>query len=698
MSVGSRRLARGKMNLTRQVFAHYFTPYPLSIDNAPAAVDYYQQGYLNPHGENNKHVAYGGFLRERPLPQTVSTSSTWQLDNYKTEVMRAYAAGLTGFSLDILGITNGSYNWERCKLVIQAVHELQIPFKVLLMPDGSADATLDATALRTAIVSLVNGPHGNALFRLSDGRLVVSPFAPELRGVAFWRDQFLPQMAAAGVPVAFVPCFLDYFANVASFDAFCYGFSFWGDRSPAGLPQISDRATDAHGRGKLFMSPVAFQDARPYTGGYQEACNTETLRGMWQKAIDTNSEWVQIITWNDYSENTQVSPSTHSGWGPLELCAYYAALFKSKSVSIATNTLYLSHRIQPYNATPVFSQTRLMQPYQYASSPRNTVEALTLLASPQQITVNIGDTTHTYTAPAGLSAQSFPLGFGSVGATMGSQTLISPFPITAKPYVQDMNYYMVSTSHNAPALLSSSYTDVANGGTPPTTIAHALTAGCTAHPTNNTYRSEVIWGTAGFPYFMLALGDSVVCEFTVTLNGGFATGVDDSWNVLWQLHGHTINSTNQWPGPPVALIYENGTFRIAGGAAVPTGNTITGQPAGSQAAMEMANQYSEASTRLAGIDGATYHWTIETLLGGPGTGKVNAWCNGQQIASEFTPAAGTFYTAPNGYQHAWLYIKNGLYGGVNPGMTAPASPRTVMFAGLHISHHTPGGGYTTYTI
>src|SRR5215204_2976474 len=36
----------------KKVFAHYFTPYPISLDNKTADLDYYTQNYLNPYGEN----------------------------------------------------------------------------------------------------------------------------------------------------------------------------------------------------------------------------------------------------------------------------------------------------------------------------------------------------------------------------------------------------------------------------------------------------------------------------------------------------------------------------------------------------------------------------------------------------------------------------------------------------------------------
>ncbi|SCE09881.1 hypothetical protein GA0115252_13041, partial [Streptomyces sp. DfronAA-171] len=52
----------------KKVYAHYFTPYPLSLDNQAPGADYYARNYLRPEGESGKHAAYGGLLRDRPRP------------------------------------------------------------------------------------------------------------------------------------------------------------------------------------------------------------------------------------------------------------------------------------------------------------------------------------------------------------------------------------------------------------------------------------------------------------------------------------------------------------------------------------------------------------------------------------------------------------------------------------------------------
>lgn len=94
----------------RKVYSHYFLPYPLSLDNLPPSVDYYDRNYVNNYlGEGGGGVfRNGGFLRERPLKTTplinVSLTPDWTTANFEREIRRAMLAGLDGFAVDILGL------------------------------------------------------------------------------------------------------------------------------------------------------------------------------------------------------------------------------------------------------------------------------------------------------------------------------------------------------------------------------------------------------------------------------------------------------------------------------------------------------------------------------------------------------------------------------------------------------------------
>lgn len=151
------------------VFAHYFTPYPLSLDNAAADRDYYTRNYLNPDGENGKHDRYGGLLRDRPLPVTPK-SGDWEYANLQQEVRTARAAGIDGFTLDLLSLSGK--NWDRCNLLMAAARSVDPAFKIMLMPDMTSLKTDDPAVLAEAIATLADA---SAAHRLPDGRLVVSP-------------------------------------------------------------------------------------------------------------------------------------------------------------------------------------------------------------------------------------------------------------------------------------------------------------------------------------------------------------------------------------------------------------------------------------------------------------------------------------------------------------------------------------------
>ena len=132
----------------------------------------------------------------------------------KTEVRRATAAGLDGFTVDVLSV-NG-YPWDRLKVLYQAASLVDPNFKLMAMPDSTTSGGSDINLLADKMAELAAMP---ASFKLPDNRFVVSPFAPEALGITYWQD-FINLMAARGIQIGFVPCFLDYRANVVDFRSY----------------------------------------------------------------------------------------------------------------------------------------------------------------------------------------------------------------------------------------------------------------------------------------------------------------------------------------------------------------------------------------------------------------------------------------------------------------------------------------------
>jgi hypothetical protein len=80
-------------NSSKKVFAHYFAPFPISIDNKNASSDYYTENYLSPFGEKSKFFYGGGFLRCRPSPRAPLNASQFKMLDLQTEVRRAIHFG-----------------------------------------------------------------------------------------------------------------------------------------------------------------------------------------------------------------------------------------------------------------------------------------------------------------------------------------------------------------------------------------------------------------------------------------------------------------------------------------------------------------------------------------------------------------------------------------------------------------------------
>lgn len=121
----------------KKVFAHYFSPYPISFDNAPSSQDNYATQFLSPSGESGIHQAYGGMLRDRPVPRPPISDPNWMNLDYRTEVRQAKSAGLDGFTVDLLDLDGPQ--WGRFLNLLSATEAVDPAFDLVLTPDGASD-------------------------------------------------------------------------------------------------------------------------------------------------------------------------------------------------------------------------------------------------------------------------------------------------------------------------------------------------------------------------------------------------------------------------------------------------------------------------------------------------------------------------------------------------------------------------------
>jgi len=431
----------------RAVFAHYFPPYPVSIDNKPADADYYTRNYLTPNGENGKHAEYGGLLRDRPAPVAPSGSSSWKLDNLQREVRQAKAAGLDGFTVNIMSLSGN--NWEATKNLFTAA-ERQGGFSIVPMIDASASVrNTDPATVADRLAELYRSA---AAFRVDD-RLLLSSFAAEKQSVDWWSRVIDRLQRVHGVPITFQAVFLNASdANMAAFRGIADGYGNWGVRTAWHTANGPDYAARAAALGKTWIAPVSVQDYRPRAGVFAESGNTDNLRASWQRAIDSGAQYVQLVTWNDYSESTQFAPSADHGDTFLDISRPYLDWFHTGTQPRVTqDQAFLVHRTQFAGARPTIGHL-LATPTLGGTSGAATdeVEAVVYLTAPATLTITTGGTSTTFSAPAGRSVHTVPLREGTVSATLSRSgrdviSLTSPYRVVKAPAVQDLSYYGVSS-------------------------------------------------------------------------------------------------------------------------------------------------------------------------------------------------------------------------------------------------------------
>ncbi len=423
------------------VFGHYFPPYPISIDNTASQDDYYSRHYLTIDGENGKHQSYGGLLRDRPAARA-PLSGDWQLTDMRTEVRQAKSAGLDGFVVDVLGLSGR--NWDAIEVLMRAA-DIEGDFEISPMLDTSSVRNNTPEQTAAALATLFAHPSA----QLIDSEYVLNSFCAECLSVSWWTSLINRLEGAHGVPIKFIASFVGSSDSmIKEFAPISYGVGSWGTRNAQMALNGRNWAARAHELGLVWMQAVAMQDARPRSGVYAEAGNTDTWRATWARAMSDGADFVQITTWNDYSESTSIAPSAAHGNVFVELTKYYADWFRAGNTpAITGDHLYLTHRVHPWDANPT-SGIKNMKPNlgQSSVAPRDTAEALVFLTAPARVTLTSGSNSTTVDLPAGISTVLVALGTGTTSGSIkrGSTTVravTSPYKVTNSPVVQDLQYF-----------------------------------------------------------------------------------------------------------------------------------------------------------------------------------------------------------------------------------------------------------------
>jgi hypothetical protein len=428
----------------KKAFAHYLPSFPRSIDNGAPATDYYQLGYLQPSGENGKHRGNGGFIRERPESRNSISASDWQVQDCATEIRIAADLGLDGFAYDILA-TDTTYR-TRMTQMLRAAASTDTGFKILLMPDMTSEFATSPQNLKPYLKELATGTDNSALYRLADGRLVVSPFLAQAQTANWWKSTIIDPLAADGIQIALLPLFLDWKTYAPSFKDISYGMSDWGAREPVNAANMQAWKQESLPFTSIWMGTVGFSDVRPNVFSFVETEASRGCRSAWTSAISGGSNWVQLVSWNDYSESSEIQPSSGIQANAYKLNAYYLTWFKTGSApTIVRDKLMYLHRTHPVGAAPDLSQQTRPFNRAYGTAGVNMIELVGFLKAPGTLSITVDGVTTSVDVGAGLQTITAPLRIGTPqfslrrdGATVLQET--SLWQISDQIIYQDLLY------------------------------------------------------------------------------------------------------------------------------------------------------------------------------------------------------------------------------------------------------------------
>lgn len=214
------------------------------------------------------------------------------------------------------------------------------------------------------------------------------------------------------------------------------------DDIPRDNPRLAKLIAATNARGAEWMQPIYYQYENVNWGGNRFENGTDKLRGNWKAVRDSGSRLLQFITWNDYTENTNLAPGTETRYAMYDLNGYFIQWWKTGQQPAADHDrLYLTYRKYPQGAK--FFPFKAKQP-----DTGGMLEVLSILPTPGRI--RLPGRSEEFDAPAGLSFRQFPLTPGPVSAELLRDgkvvlELKSPEPITDRPFREQNSMVSISS-------------------------------------------------------------------------------------------------------------------------------------------------------------------------------------------------------------------------------------------------------------
>ncbi|HEY3376747.1 MAG TPA: endo-1,3-alpha-glucanase family glycosylhydrolase [Armatimonadota bacterium] len=363
------------------------------------------------------------------------------VEGFKREMREAQAVGIDGFALNVGAWHDEPYYVRRTQMLFQAAKELGTDFKLIFSLDL---ATLKPVYIPEMLKTYVTHPN----YYQYQGRPLVSTFQGET-GVD-WKGIFA-SLKTEGINVCFVP-FLYPRPNITelpSYPAVKEHFAKWNDTvdgyfffGAAGTDEQLTACNASYVKAAREDKKLVMASYTPfYWGAMQPGRRYFETRGgfgmerQWKSIIDTQPDFVEIVTWNDFNESyicpvenlgklvshlARPNRPCHAGY--LELSKYFIQWYKTgEQPKITKDGLFYVYRVYPKAAviTPVKSAdgAGVADPGKpvtdFVGDVQDALYLTTLLTAPAELRVTSGGKESRYPMAKGYVSVQVPFHVGA---------------------------------------------------------------------------------------------------------------------------------------------------------------------------------------------------------------------------------------------------------------------------------------------
>lgn len=455
---------------TKTIFAHYMGCWPIANGSLPYSKQ--EQPKVVRHDSPERASQHGGHVRNwdlEPYGMTLSPEESADL-----EIRRAMRIGIDGFAVDAWAGDNNAKN--TLDALFKVAEEKNYPFQLTVCIDPTCGGNIVTT------VKELLAKHGNSpKLARRDGKPLVLGYQSVWPGVEYLAkmspgktDKELQQLRASPEGWELMGhAFEDASRQIGQpiYWHFCLGALFHGvDRSLvpkdgyaraagvlakhvqavgsfAGLgPEEPEVAKAVKAAGAEWATPLGmFQKENiPYElyGGK----GLDWMVSNWAEVRKQDTRLLQIVTWNDYGENSNIAPAYNTRYTLYDLTGYFIKWWKTGKEPVPDHDkVYLVSRKYPADAK-VF-------PFKQGPYIEGALEVVTILTKPA--IVRLPGRNAEYRAPAGLYRKQFPVTPGPVSAELLRNNKVvlrldHPEPITDRPFREDnaMTCYSTEFARN----------------------------------------------------------------------------------------------------------------------------------------------------------------------------------------------------------------------------------------------------------